>query len=430
MRHPNTVPDGIFAHANPLPTGIKLRRDPTVADVMAAFEQFKSTNDAEIKALKDRGAADPLVTDKLNKIDAFMTDAQAQLDDLAKRQARAGAPAEGEKQDPEAIQYRSDFHAYFRRGVETERLQKRAMSVADNSQGGYFTSIEVDNEISKLARDASPVREIATVSQISGTAWKKRVSKSNNSSGWVGEQSDRPATNTNDFVEVTITPHEIYAMPQATQNLLDDATLNIDAWIAEETNAEFSRAEGEAFVIGNGLNRPQGLVPGANDITLETDTSFAAQGKVGYLKTGSTSLLGATAGVAEADKLIDLQTQLRDQYQPNARWLMNRFTLRNVRKIKDDNDQYIWQPGLDRGSPGMILGKPYTILDHMPAIGSNNIPVMYGDFRQFYRVIDRIGVRILRDPFSLKPYVLFYTTKRVGGGRVLTEAAKALRCAT
>lgn len=431
MRHLKTIPDGVFAHANPFPPGLKIRRDATAADVLVAFESFKTENDARLKEIEKRGAADPLTVEKQNRIDAFITDVQKQLDELAKRAARPGAPANGDtaNQDAEAVQYRNDVHAYVRRGAEpSERLQQRAsaMSVGDNSQGGYFASVEVDNEIAKLSRTASPVREIATVSQSSGI-WKKRISKSNNDSGWVGEQAARAQTNGVDFHEVTITPHEIYANVYATQNLLDDATMNVDSWIAEETNDEFVKQEGTAFVTGDGIKKPLGLILPSANRTLETDSSFASHGFLGYLKTGSTSALQA-AETEAADRLIAVQTQLRDQYQANARWVMNRFTLREVRKLKDENSQYIWQPGAKENVPGLILGKPYTILDDMPAIASAAVAILYGDIAKYYRIIDRIGVRILRDPYSAKPYVQFYITKRVGGSPVITEACKGLVC--
>lgn len=427
MRHPNTIAEGQFAMANPYPANLKIRRDATAADVLTAFEAFKAENDARLKEIEKRGAADPLTVEKQNRIDTFMTDVQAQLNELAKRAARPGAPAaDGGEQDKDAVQYRSDFHAYMRRGAESDRLQKRAMSVSDNSQGGYFASVEVDTEIAKLSRTASPVREIATVSQSMGT-WKKRISKSNNDSGWVGEQQSRTETQSTDFHEVTITPHEIYANVYATQNLLDDASINLDSWIAEETNAEFVKQEGAAFVTGNGIVRPFGLIPPSALRTLEDDSTFAAHGKLGFLKTGSTSALQASASEA-ADRIIALQMQLRDQYQANARFVMNRFTLREVRKLKDSTNQYIWQAGAQNGAPATILGKPYTILDDMPSIASAAVVMLYGDFRQYYRIVDRTGVRILRDPFSSKPYVQFYVTKRVGGAPVITEAAKGLVC--
>lgn len=408
------------------PSRLSVREAASLETIARAFEAFKTANDERLKQIEARGASDVVTREKTDRIDAALTSLQLQLDEVAKRAQRAGAAAEENKGDPEAIAYRAEFANYFRRGAEIEngRLQKRAMSVADNSQGGYFASVEVDTEIARLARTSSPVREIANVRTANGI-WKKRVSKSNNSSGWVGEQTSRPETNPTDFAEVTITSMELYAHVYATQNLLDDASVNIEAWIAEETNAEFAVREGAAFVSGNGVTQPSGLILPAAMRTLETDTTFAAHGRLGTLRSGSATAL--QAGETEAaDRLINLQTQLRDQYQANARWLMNRFTLRAVRRLKDENSQYIWAPGVAAATPGVILGKPYTILDDMPSIADGAVPILYGDFNRYYTIVDRLGVRILRDPYSSKPYVLFYVTKRVGAGVVITEAAKGL----
>lgn len=422
------------------PAGLQLREEPSIATVARAFEEFKKANDERLGGLAKRGDVDVLVKERTDRINEAITAMQTALekrqadldkraDDIEAMAKRAGAPASDDPADtPEARAYRGDFLKYMRRGEEPESLEKRAMSVGDNTQGGYLAPETVDREIARVARIVSPVRQIARVVTITGPIWKKRVSLSNNNSGWVGEQSSRPETDPADLRNVDVQTMELYANIFATQSILDDAYLNLEAWIAEETNLEFERAEGAALATGDGLNKPTGLVPAAGALHLETfgdASTYAPQGKVGYLKTGSASALQA-AETAAGDRLIDLQHQLKPPYWGNARWAMNRFVQAAARKLKDENSQYLWQPGLQAGQPASLLGFPITTLDDMASFADGAVVAMFGDFRQFYAVVDRYGVRILRDPYTNKPYVLFYVTKRVGGGRVLTEAAKAL----
>jgi HK97 family phage major capsid protein len=429
-----------------MPGGLRLRKEPTVADVMSAFEEFKAANDTRLDEIEKRGAADVLVEEKTKKINEAITGLQdtlnkraadreadqKRIDELEAQLKRAGAPNADKQESAEQRQYRADFLTFVRHGKDPESLQKRAMSVGDNTQGGYLAPETVDQEIARVARQVSSVRQIARVVSINGPVWKKRISLSNNSSGWVGEQDSRPQTDPSDLREVTVQAMELYANVYATQSILDDANLNLEAWIAEETNLEFERAEGAALATGDGQNKPQGIVPAAAYITYETYgdmSTAAAQGKVGALKTGSTSAL-QSADTEAADRIIKLQAQLKPQYRQNARTICNRFVEAAARMIKDENSQYIWQPGMQAGAPNTLLGYPITNLDDMASFADGNVVMMFGDFRQFYTVVDRYGVRILRDPYTNKPYVLFYVTKRVGGGRVLTEAAKALVSAT
>lgn len=403
-----------------------------VTELNKAFAEFRDTNDKRVGEIEKRGSADVLIEEKTKRIndaigslDGTVKDLAKRLDDANKareelelRVKRPGAPAEDPMADPA---YRSEFHTFLKRG-DVERgglLEKRAMSTQDNTEGGYLTNIEVDRELARLQRDMSVARQEFTVRQIGAGAWKKPISKSNANSGWVGETDGRPQTDPSDIAEVNIPTHELYANVGATQTILDDAYVNIEQFIAEETAAAFEDSEGAAFFTGNGVSKPRGL------LTLTTHDeapgSRAAHGQLGVVVTGSTSTFGSYA-----DKFMDTIGYLRGRYRQNAKWCFNALTEAAIRKIKDGDNNYLWQPATSLEVPSTLLGYGTVVADHMPDIGNGNLPVLFGDLRRAYTIVDRFGMRTLRDPYTLKPYVLFYVTKRVGGGPVITEAVKAM----
>ena len=215
---------------------------------------------------------------------------------------------------------------------------------------------------------------------------------------------------------------EIYAMPAATQTLLDDSVVSIDQWIAEEVQAAFAEQETEAFVNGNGTSKPRGFL----DYTKIADAAWS-WGNIGYIATGA---LGAFAETDPSDVLVDLIYALKSGYRQNAGWIMNRKTQSEIRKLKDSAGDYLWQPAATASAQATLINFPITEAETMPDIGADTYPVAFGDFRRGYLIVDRLGIRILRDPFTAKPYVLFYTTKRVGGGVQNFEAIKLLKFAT
>lgn len=407
---------------------------PPLTDIKAAVDklqtvwgEYRQTNDERLKALESRKGADPLDIEKLGKMDEALTALQKRCDELELRAKRPGAPNENDVPgaDPE---YRQAFHQFLRRGEQSLQapqltaLQKRAMSAGDNTEGGYLTNPELDREVAKLARDMSAARQLFGVRAVGSSVFTKPMSKSNSSTGWVGETDGRPQTNPADLIAVSIPTHEIYANVYATQTILDDAFINLEQFIAEEAVEAFDDGEGDAFFTGNGVNKPRGLLNIST--TVESGSTRAAQGNLGILKTGSASGFGDGF-----DKFIDLISRLRPRYRQNAKWLWNALTEAPIRKVKDQNDQYLWQPSNAAGVPATFLGYGVSVADHMPDIGDGNIPVAFGDFKRGYLIVDRVGMRTLRDPFSVKPYVLFYMTKRVGGAPLITEAYKGLQTA-
>jgi HK97 family phage major capsid protein len=215
---------------------------------------------------------------------------------------------------------------------------------------------------------------------------------------------------------------ELYAMPAATQSLLDDAAVDIDQWVAEEVRVAFAEQEGAAFVTGNGTNKPKGFL----DYTKVANGSWT-WGSIGTISTG---VSGAFPASNPADKLIDLVYAVKTGYRANAHFVFNRATQSAIRKLKDGDGTYLWQPSLKPGEASTLMGFPVAESEDMPNIGADAYAIAFGDFRRGYLIVDRVGIRVLRDPYSAKPYVLFYTTKRVGGGVQDFDAIKLLKFGT
>ena len=206
---------------------------------------------------------------------------------------------------------------------------------------------------------------------------------------------------------------ELFSQPAATQTLLDDAFSDVDAWLADEVEAAFAAQESAAFINGDGVAKPRGIL--SNEIV---DESAHEWGKIG-------SVAGDFTGANAGDGLIDLIYAPKSQFRANGRFVMNRRTVSEVRKLKDADGRYLWQPGTN-GEAATVLGYAVTEIEDMPDIGAGNAAIAFGDFRRGYLIVDRVGTRVLRDPFTAKPFVLFYTTKRVGGGVQNFDAIKVM----
>ncbi|ODN72428.1 Phage capsid family protein [Methylobrevis pamukkalensis] len=240
--------------------------------------------------------------------------------------------------------------------------------------------------------------------------------------GWAGETAARPQTAAPTLAELTYPTMELYAMPAATQTLLDDAAVDVDAWLADEVEQAFAAQEGAAFVSGNGVSKPTGFL----SATLSAEASWS-WGTLGYVATGAE---GAFAASDPGDALVDLVYALKAGYRQNATFVMNRRTQAAVRKLKDSDGAYLWQPPATAGARASLMSFPVAEVEEMPDIDDDETAIAFGDFRRGYLVVDRTGVRVLRDPYSAKPYVLFYTTKRVGGGIQDYDAIKLLKFGT
>jgi len=382
-------------------------------DFMQAFEEFKNTNDERLEQVEKRVGTDVVTEEKLARLNRTM-------DQIVAKSARpplaGGAPV-----SVAGVQHKSAFETYMRKGDagNLRLLEEKALSVGSDPDGGYLVPSETENAVMQSLKDISPIRAIAGIRQVSGTSFKKPFSITGPGTGWVGESAARPETTSPGLAELTFPTMELYAMPAATSTLLDDAAVNVDEWIAEEVRLAFAEQEGTAFVSGDGINKPKGFLSYA---TVANDSW--TWGNLGYVATG---VDGGFAATNPSDNLIDLIYSVKSGYRGNAHWVMNRSTQAEIRKIKDVDGNYIWQPGERLGAAPTLMHFPITESEDMPDIASNSASIAFGDFGRGYLIVDRIGLRVLRDPYSSKPYVLFYTTKRVGGGVQDFDAIKLMK---
>jgi HK97 family phage major capsid protein len=389
-------------------------------EFMHAFEAFKEANDDRLGQLEKRMSADVLTSEKVDRISRGMDEQKRALDQLTMKNSRpplgrAGLAA------AQPSEHKGAFDAYVRRGDERalNQLEAKAMSVGTASDGGYLVPSEMEAEIGKRMAQLSPVRAISSVRQISAGVLKKPFATSGFAAGWSAETAARTQSATPVLAELQFPAMELYAMPAATVSLLDDAAIDMDQWIAAEVEAVFAEQEGTAFVTGDGVNKPKGFLSYTN--VAEASWTW---GNLGYVATG---VAGALPASNPSDVLIDTVYALKAGYRQNGSWVMNRKSQAVVRKLKDAQGNYLWQPPATAGAQAQLMGFPLVEAEDMPDIAASATPIAFGNFQRGYLVVDRVGVRILRDPYSAKPYVLFYTTKRVGGGVQDFNAIKLLK---
>ena len=390
-------------------------------EFLRAFESFKETNDERLAQLEKRGA-DVVTEDKVERIDKALETQKRTLDELMLSAARPALGGETKSADGRQLRERkAAFDSYVRKGDASgfHALELKAMSVGSNPDGGYVVPLEIEQTIDRVLAKVSPIRALATVRQIGSNVYRKPISINDPGTGWVAETDARPQTSTPTLAALDFPAMELYAMPAATRTLLDDAQVDIEQWLASEVQIVFAEQEGAAFVNGNGTTQPKGFLSYTN----VADGSWS-WGNIGYIATG---VAGGFAASNPTDQLVDLCYMPKQAYRANATWMMNRKTEAAIRKFKDSQGNYIWTPGLAAGQPATLFGFPVAVAEDMPDIGANAYAIAFGDFARGYLVVDRVGIRVLRDPYSAKPYVLFYTTKRVGGGVQDFDAIKLLK---
>ena len=390
-------------------------------EFMSAFSAFRESNDERLAQLETRFGADAVTTEKVERISQAVDEHKRALDRLTLKGMR---PALGGEERPMPSEHKHAFHAYLRSGDDRllRALDTKAMSYGSGQDGGYLVPAETETEIGRRLAALSPIRSIASVRQVSSAVLKKPFSVTGPAVGWVAETAERQQTDTATLAELQFPTAELYAMPAATAVLLEDAVVDLDQWISGEVEAAFAQQEGIAFVSGNGTNKPKGFLAYA-----QVAESAWQWGKIGYTLTGVEGDLPATD---PANVLIDTIYSLKAGYRQNANWVMNRKTQAAIRKLKDDDGNYVWQPPSAPGQRALLMGFPVVEAEDMPGIAADATPIAFGDFGRGYLVVDRIGVRVLRDPYSAKPYVLFYTTKRVGGGVQDFDAIKLVKFGT
>lgn len=328
---------------------------------------------------------------------------------------------------PNANAHKTAFiDGFVRKGRDSDlaAFEAKAMSIGSDPDGGYMVPEILASQIDKYLLNMSPMRQIAQVRYVGGATYKQIISVGGAGSGWVGETSARTNTDTPTLKAIAPSVGEIYSSPAVTQQLLDDAIFDVEEYLSTELSLEFAVQENAAFITGDGLIKPKGLLSGDTSTLSDTTRPF---GSLQYIVTGTS---GDFPAANPADKLIDLIQTLRAPYRVNASWLMSSATLFTIRKMKNGDGDYIWQPSLTAGTPSTLMGYPVYECEDMPAMGAGSLSIAFGDFRRGYLIVDRQGPRMLRDPYTNKPYVNFYTTKRVGGSLLNDQAIKLLKFGT
>lgn len=381
-----------------------------------AWEQFKQVNDARLNEIERKGNSDPLYDEHLNNISAALDNYKSRLDRVETAYNRPMLGSEAGEYKAANGEYGKAFCNYLRKGMDAglENLQVKALSVGSDPDGGYLVTPAMSSKIVQAIFETSPMRQLSSVETISTDSLDLIDDHDQAAAGWTSETASISETSTPIIAKRNIQTHQLYAQPKATQKLVDDAAIDIEAWLSNKIADIFSRKENTAFVSGNGVGQPRGI------LTYAAGTSW---NQIQQVNSGS-------SGAVTADGLINLFYSLKDAYAKRASFLMNRTVVQAVRLLKEaTTNQYLWQPGLAAGQPDTLLGVPVYMATDMPAAAANSLSVVVGDFQSAYQIVDRQGISILRDPFTEKPFVKFYATKRVGGDVVNFDAIKLLKLA-
>ncbi len=387
------------------------------------FESFKEAHKAEIRELKEKGFAPADYKEKVDRVSEGMAKIEDKIEGIKTAMARApqgDAEAEAKAENAKIVRMSSKaMQTFLRRGrvsaedhaayvkemgsfLGPENSEFKSLSTQSDPDGGYFVRPMVSAEITKKVFESSPMRELADSITISTDTFEELYDYDEPDSGWVGEMATRSETDTNQMKKIMIAVHELHASPKASQKLLDDSMLDVESWHAGKVAEKFARDEATAFIGGSGILKPKGIL---------SYTSGDAFDAIEQVNSGS-------IGAATADGLISLQDALLEAFQPGASFLMRRAVWTTIRKLKDSNNNYLAATSgdLTQGDARVLLGKPVKLAADMQAAAADSLSIAYGDFKKGYLIVDRVGIRVLRDPYSTKGQVLFYTTKRVGGG--------------
>lgn len=414
-----------------------------------AFEAFKQTNDSALAEVKKLGAADTVREAELKKINDALDGLADQIKAAEKARTELEAKTNrlsltgGRSDDAEAKAagefakmvgqdfgvddlrgYKAALDTYLRKGPEHRDLDRKSLSVGSDPDGGYLVTPDVSGRIVQKVYGSSPIRQYASVVTIGTDALEGLIDNDEASAGWVGETQSRGETDSPQLGKWTIPVNEVYAMPTATQKVLEDARLDLESWLANKVADKIARTENAAFINGDGNLKPRGLLSYS---TAATADATRAWGVFQHIASGAAADFASSS---PADKLLDVVYALKAAYRQGAAWMMPRATVGAIRKFKDGQGQYLWSPGLQAGQPQSILGYAVAEAEDMPAIGANALGIAFGNFAEGYQIVDRVGLSVLRDPYTTKGFVKFYTRKRVGGGVVNFEAVKFLKFAT
>lgn len=386
-------------------------------ELKSSFDEFKKKNDKRLEAVEqEKSKLAEQVEDlngKLTDLDQLKQGLEAEL----KEAKRPGTTGKNERK--EVKEHKEAFDRFIRKGDEDglKDLEQKALNTGTDSDGGYAVPEELDRMLLDLQRDSVVMRQEAAVITVGSSDYKKLVNLHGAGSGWVNENEARPETNTPKLAQISSINGELYGNPQATQTMLDDAFFNVEQWLTNELQIEFAEREEGAFTSGDGTKKPKGFL--AYDMTEEVD-SDRDFGKLQYIRSG------AAANIT-ADSLLKLVYSLRKVHRMGAKFMMNNSSLFEVRILKDSEGNYLWRPGLDAGQPSTLLGYAIAENEMMPDVAADALPIAFGNFMRGYTIVDRMGTRVLRDPYTNKPFVGFYTTKRTGGMLTDSEAIKLMK---
>jgi HK97 family phage major capsid protein len=376
----------------------------------------------EIETKADAIAESFDIVERQDAHDAAIAALRSEVEEVKGRMERAGRsavrPLLGGGADAGA-ELSGFIDGYVRHGRETEL---KALSSTVGADGGFAVPQKIDELIARRLVEISPIRSIANVVRTGTSGFRRLVSIGGAASGWVSETGARPETASPKLAEIVPPSGELYANPSATQAMLEDAAFEVEAWLANEIAAEFARAEGAAFINGTGTNQPRGFLAATTSTAGDSTRAF---GSLQFIGSGNASGFDS----APEAKLIDLVFQLKAPLRQGASWVMNSATLATVRKLKTADGAFLWQPGMVEGQPDRLLGYPVIEAEDMPDVAANAFPIAFGNFRAGYLIAERRQTTILRDPYTNKPYVQFYATRRVGGQVMDSDAIKLLRIA-
>lgn len=415
------------------------------------FEQFKVKNDTALAQIEKMGQKDAVTDAELKKLneglDAIGVELKSFADNRDELEAKMnrlslGGGSDGEVEAKTAAEfgrqvgdagfgvdqlkaYKAGLDTYLRKGPDFRDLDRKAMSVGSDPDGGYFVTPDMTGRLVKKLFETSPMRQVASVVTIGTDALEGMIDNDEASCGWVGESQTRSETDTPQVGKWSIPVNEVYALPKATQKVLEDGAMNVEQWLMDKVADKIARTENTAFMTGNGNLKPRGLF---DYTTAATADATRAWGTFEHVATGSSGAFDVSSKNG-TEKIITLVHKLKAGYRNNARFMMSRDTLATVRGLKDSTYQYIWQPSVQAGQPSTLFGFGVVEAEDSPAIAANSLSIAFGDFREAYQIVDRVGLSVLRDPYTSKGFVLFYARKRTGGGAVNFEAAKFLKFA-
>lgn len=430
------------------------RDDPSIRSIAdaidkinTAFTEYKATNDQRIEAIKaGKGTAD--LDAKLARMDeamAGMSEAKGRLEKVETKLARPGAFGTGQSNDEpkEAVEYRNAFIDWMRSPEDHERKQAAAVAfkaleakaranpreqraaaviTSTGNAGGFALPEQIEQTIARLSIDISPIRSLATVRTVGTTDYKELFDVNGASFEWVGEGDTRADGTSPELAEVAPTFGMASAKPRASEESLDDLFFNVEDWLTSSASEAIAGGEGAAFILGNGVKKPTGILAGPTPVT--TADATRAFGTLQYIASGQ-----AGAMPVNPEVFLDMVYAVRARYRNNANWLTSKLILAALRKYKDGQGQYLWSPSLQAGQPSTFLGYGVTEAEDMPVLAANAFPLAFGDFKEGYLICDKVGLRITRDEITTPGFVKFYVRKRVGGKLRNTQAIKLLKIA-